>query len=681
MARNDGVDRTSVRNLAVSDKAVGNTQQHNEREKDSYRNPDIIPQRAAWNVHFKKPTASYTDLFAQLEAAGTISTRGLKPDATHYCELVFDVNSAYFDNHGGYEFAKQFYEDAYKAAVQIVGGEQYILSAVMHADEINRAMTEALGREVYHYHLHVVYVPVVEKQILWSKRCKDKALVGTVKETVMQVSRSKKWASKPLLDDAGKPVLQKNGKPVLKKSYSVLQDDFFNYMRTAGYTDVERGERGSTEEHLTVTQFKVQREQERLDSLTAQADQKAQSLAKTSQTLSKKEKELAAVQKKATLTKEALIHARDLDYIGKRTFLGNYSLTEEEFSKLKKQADHGYMMDVENRRLKEELSTAKKEAAHWGQKYHELWYEVKPYLDALHRAPELVRGFLEKILAPKQERTIWTVEEMRAALDSMEDPILHLAVHLTLVGALREGEIVGLTPEDLDFDAADGIGTFRINKSMQRVRKEALNQVDDGCIIKVFPDKLERSTTSLILKSTKTASSCRTIFMTSALKEELKKWLNQLAADEMKDPTRYHDIGMLFRLPNGLAIEPVLIRKKFLKWQDAHPEFPRIVFHGLRHSSATYQLMISGGDVKAVQGTTGHATADMLVNTYAHIQQSSRVELGKKFEEGFYAKSESPSPQAVPAAGEPTISMTALLELLKNADPEVKAQLRLALLT
>ena len=56
MARNDGVDRTSVRNLAVSDKAVGNTQQHNEREKDSYRNPDIIPQRTSWNIHFNSPT-------------------------------------------------------------------------------------------------------------------------------------------------------------------------------------------------------------------------------------------------------------------------------------------------------------------------------------------------------------------------------------------------------------------------------------------------------------------------------------------------------------------------------------------------------------------------------------------------------------------------------------------------
>ena len=34
------------------------------------------------------------------------------------------------------------------------------------------------------------------------------------------------------------------------------------------------------------------------------------------------------------------------------------------------------------------------------------------------------------------------------------------------------------------------------------------------------------------------------------------------------------------------------------------------------------------------------------------IQQSSRVELGKKFESGFYAKPDTPSPQAVPAAGD-----------------------------
>ena len=349
MARNDGIDRTSVRNLAVSDKAVGNTQQHNERKKDSYRNPDIIPQRAAWNVHFKKPTASYTDLFAQLETAGTISTRGLKPDATHYCELVFDVNSAYFDNHGGYEFAKQFYEDAYKAAVQIVGGEQYILSAVMHADEINRAMTEALGREVYHYHLHVVYVPVVEKQILWSKRCKDKALVGTVKETVMQVSRSKKWASKPLLDDAGKPVLQKNGKPVLKKSYSVLQDDFFNYMHNAGYTDVERGERGSTEEHLTVTQFKVQAEQERLAELTQQAQQKAAEAKALDREIEKR------TQKKIDIESIEKIEAKPVVLSSSRV-----SLAKSEYETLAAAAKKYYAQERRESKLQKALDAANK---------------------------------------------------------------------------------------------------------------------------------------------------------------------------------------------------------------------------------------------------------------------------------------------------------------------------------
>ena len=174
------------------------------------------------------------------------------------------VNSAYFFNHGGYEFAKRFYADAYKAAAEIIGGEQYILSAVMHATERNRAMSDALGQDVYHYHMHIVYVPVVEKLILWSKRCKDPALRGTVKETIMQVSRSKKWASQPSLDANGQPLLSKNGKPILRPSYSVLQDQFYDHMRAAGYDDIERGQRGSTEEHLTVTQFKVQQEQQRL---------------------------------------------------------------------------------------------------------------------------------------------------------------------------------------------------------------------------------------------------------------------------------------------------------------------------------------------------------------------------------------------------------------------------------
>ena len=298
MARGDGIDRTSARNMRLTTQKLKNAQQHNEREKDSYVNPDIVPERSHLNVHFKKPDGRYLEQFERMEAAGVISTRGLKEDAFRYGELVFDVNSAYFFNRGGYEFAKEFYEAAYQAAIKIVGGEQYILSAVMHADERNRAMSDALGQDVYHYHLHVVYVPVVEKQILWTKRCKDKSLVGKVKETIMQVSMSKKWASKPILDETtGEPLRTEKGKPILKKSYSVLQDDFFRYMQEAGYTDIERGERGSSEEHLTVTQFKVQKEQERLAALTEQTQEKAQQAASLEKKLEKVQRQQVEIQK------------------------------------------------------------------------------------------------------------------------------------------------------------------------------------------------------------------------------------------------------------------------------------------------------------------------------------------------------------------------------------------------
>ena len=228
---------------------------------------------------------------------------------------------------------------------------------------------------------------------------------------------------------------------------------------------------------------------------------------------------------------------------------------------------------------------------------------------------------------------------------------------------------------------ADGRGAISISKTMQRANKDALEKLDPNQVYHTFPDRREGSKSSLILKKPKTKKSNRILYMTKPLKAELLAWLEKLKQDEQNAPEKYSNCGQLFRLSDGLPIAPELLTKWYRLWRAEHPEFEQIVFHGLRHSSATYQLMISGGNVKAVQGTTGHATADMLVNTYAHIQQSSRVELGRKFEEGFYAKQESPSPQAVPAEGEPTISMTALLELLKNADPEVKAQLRLALLT
>ena len=47
-----------------------------------------------------------------------------------------------------------------------------------------------------------------------------------------------------------------------------------------------------------------------------------------------------------------------------------------------------------------------------------------------------------------------------------------------MILSLREGEILGLQPEDLNFDAADGRGTITVSKTMQRASKEALAKID-----------------------------------------------------------------------------------------------------------------------------------------------------------------------------------------------------------
>ena len=367
MARNDGVDRTTVRNQPRTESNITDAEAHNERQKACYRNEDIVPERSHLNIHFKEPSGSYQEMFRQMEQDGTISTRGLKQDAVHYGELVFDVNSAYFHNHGGYEFAQAFYAEAYRAAVDIVGGEQYILSAVMHADERNQGMSKALGYDVWHYHLHVVYVPVVEKQILWSKRCKDETLRGTVKEIIQQVSMSKKWDSKPALDENGEPILSTKGKPVLKKSYSVLQDDFFRYMRDAGYDDVERGERGSSEEHLTVTQFKVQQEQARLAELTEQnrqQEQQAATLGRQIEKIRNQQVDVAAIEKIESkpipFSTKIAVEREDFEHLS--TLAKKYVAAEKKESKLQK------TLDAANRliaKLKAEIAVLKQELSEY----------------------------------------------------------------------------------------------------------------------------------------------------------------------------------------------------------------------------------------------------------------------------------------------------------------------------
>lgn len=388
----------SVARVGQINKAgVGKFQRHNERQNKTYKNMNVNKSMSHLNIHFKDTGGlTYNEKFDQMEKEGLISTRGLKPDAKVYDELLLDVNTTYFEENGGYEFAKKFYSDAYEYAKSFYG-EQKIIAAVMHADELNVAVTEELGRPVYHYHLHVIAIPTVEKEIKWSKRCRDPEKIGQVKEVITQVSHSKKWKSLPKLDENGEPIRSKNGKVIYEKSYSRLQDDFFDHMKKAGYTDFVRGEKGSTEEHLEVLDFKIKKDTERLKEIEKNLELSAQ------------------YGEKAGELKEKL---DDISDIGKKTLTGKVQLTQDEFESLHYLAEKGIaaqkqLLDKENviaekdrtiasqswtisdlrgtvKKLEVKLEQVKEE-------FESFKETVKDYVAGMKLYPEKVKGFFDEL--------------------------------------------------------------------------------------------------------------------------------------------------------------------------------------------------------------------------------------------------------------------------------------------
>ena len=72
-------------------------------------------------------------------------------------------------------------------------------------------------------------------------------------------------------------------------------------------------------------------------------------------------------------------------------------------------------------------------------------------------------------------------------------------------------------------------------------------------------------------------------------------------------------------------------------------ELRSVVFHSLRHSSTSIKLQISRGNIKAVQGDTGHAQARMVTEVYAHTNNEERLLLAQKVDENFF---QTPTPGA-----------------------------------
>ena len=269
--------------------------------------------------------------------------------------------------------------------------------------------------------------------------------------------------------------------------------------------------------------------------------------------------------------------------------------------------------------------------------------------------------------APKKRKTepnIWTQEMMRAALADIQHPMLHLAVHLAFICSLRNGETVALKWEDIDFDR----NCINVCRTLQRVSKEALRMLPNDGIQMEFPTKVPDKKSVLVLKDPKTNESNRIVYITPILRRELMMRKAQVEKEKAFMGEDYTDFGLVFSLEDGYPVEPKLLEKWFKKWQQrTELSLPPLIFHELRHSSSTYKLLMSGGDIKVVQGDLGHASAKVSLDTYSHMQDTNRQALSKTIAKEFYGEESEEARQEQ------------LLKLLDD-NPEVKKKLLATLL-
>jgi len=215
-----------IRNENHKMNAVPLLERHNERLNHNYSNKDINLSRTSENYHLKKIQAeTYQKEFERIrtrqELKGNLRLHGDK-QSTILCEFVITSDKDFFDRLGK-ERTRRFFEDAYDFVTAKVGGEQYILSAVVHMDEATP-------------HMHIAFIPVINGKDRKGNPCK-------------RINCSEFWKG--------------------RDSYSRLQDEYYDFITSSGY-DLERGEKGSTAEHLTVAEYKLKKTEEQLAETTEQ---------------------------------------------------------------------------------------------------------------------------------------------------------------------------------------------------------------------------------------------------------------------------------------------------------------------------------------------------------------------------------------------------------------------------
>lgn len=197
-------------------------------------------------------------------------------------------------------------------------------------------------------------------------------------------------------------------------------------------------------------------------------------------------------------------------------------------------------------------------------------------------------------------------DAIRQFLEAVQGHRFEILLMVTLFTGLREGEVLGLSWDRVDFDK----GTLLIDRQLQRAKDET------G----------ERRYSLVSLKNDK----WRRITPADFVMELLRRQWSRQAEWRLRAGPAWEDSGLVFTNELGEHLSPYTVYHNF-KRLAASIGLPEARVHDLRHSYAVAAIK-SGDDIKTVQGNLGHATASFTLDVYGHVTDQMKRDSAERMQ-------------------------------------------------